>query len=474
MTQSHQDNQPLSHYSPVCRLIASSLDRIRAEPTHAPSSAHESTQISFRDIGSISRLSELVALLGRASDEGRDLFNQIYGAVVDPFCEGPQGGWSHDSFSVIGLHPRLASPAYHGHRTIKGVIFLDVDDTQTNFKRWSPHAALDRALFHIEMAQKGIAVVSVTGSPYTGGDPRHSIDYRIARGELFKTPFIITNGGAEARALVNDGYQEVTRYQHEVERVKREKGGNWQQLHDDFIRIAERIIGTHLDYGWSTRSDAVREFNERSISTKRIEAELREIPPVIVQRYTPVDEADRNGRINFYITLPADNENAKIIIAEIDDVFKEYLKEREITGIACFPGFQQSFGFGDHVIQFSYDIGVISKALALRSLNTDLEKAYGIPLDVTAKIFFGGDGFNDIFFLTNFDENVRRQAPGLLSPAGKFLVQPGFEQHEVVDGVKNIWPEERVVVLSEQHGELWCERLRIGYREILQPSLRAD
>ncbi len=465
MIQIQRQSDTSSQFSPLCRFIADSMEKIRAEPTLEPSSVPSPTQISFQDIGNISRLTELVASLRRGSEEGTELFRQIFGSTVDPFHPGPQDGWSYQSFSELGLHSCLASPAYYRHRTIKGVVFLDLDDTQTNFKRCSPHAALDRALFLIEMAQKGVAIVTVTGSSFTGGDPRHSIENRIASGELFMTPLMITNGGSEARVLVGDRYEQVMRYQREVERVRRERGGNWQQLHDDFVRIAENIINSHLAKGWSTKPEAVIEFNERSISTKRIDDAIAEVPPIMVQRYTPLEGAERNGRIHFYITLPAEIEQARTIITEIDREFKECLQGKGVTGIASFPGFQQSFGIGEHVIQFSYDIGSISKEIALRALNCDLERAFGIPLDVKATISFGGDGSNDVFFLNDFDENVRRQAPGLLNPKGKFLIQPGFEQQEVAAGVKKLWPQERVVILSNQHGQLWCERLRAGYDE---------
>ena len=404
-------------------------------------------------------------LLREAPGQGSAFFQSHLG---DHFHPDRTEHWSAEAFSRLGIHSDLANPAYLGHRTIKGVAFLDIDETQSNFKHWSPRSALDRALFIIEMAQQGFVVVPVTGSPFSGGDPRFNIDDRISRGELFATPLLITDGGAQAHLLREGGYRLSEQYQKEVKGVIRQHKGNWHTLHDVFKQQAEETIAHHLGTEWSRDPGAVKEFNERNLATKKMSSPVAEIPVVMVQRFTPVAEADELGRVNFYVTLPANEQQARKIIAAIDTRFREYLEENEMAGLTCFAGFQQSFGFGEHVTQFSFDVGAISKGLALPSLRM-FESIYGIPVDARAQLWFGGDGANDIFFVKNFDQHIARVAPGLLAPRGTFLVQPGWEQEELKKGViAHGWPEHRVVQLRD--GGLWCERLRAGFREVLGES----
>lgn len=422
--------------------------------------ATPSLRATAQDIRAIGQLEELVRLLREEPEDGIAFFKSRFG---EDFHPDQRELWSQDTFAQLGLHPALASPAAYGHRTIKGIAFLDVDETQSNFKNWTPRSALDRALFVIEMAQQGLAVVPVTGSPFADGDPRFNISDRIERGELFMTPLLITDGGAEAHLLGERGYHLSEHYQREVGPIIQHHAGNWQTLHDDFTRIAETIIAKRLGTEWSKNLDAIDDFNQRSLTTERIYEAVTEVPPVMVQRFTPVHEADHHGRINFYVTLPAREREAREVIAEIDRTFASHLKDQGIDGLSCFPGFQHSFGVGNEVIQFSFDVGVISKSLAVHSLRL-FETTYGLPIDARAPIWFGGDGANDIFFVKNFDQSVARSAPGLLSPRGPFLIQPGWEREEVKKGViAHGWAEDQVIELPE--GGLWCERLRAGFRE---------
>jgi hypothetical protein len=156
------------------------------------------------------------------------------------------------------------------------------------------------------------------------------------------------------------------------------------------------------------------------------------------------------------------------LIDEIDSRFREELQENCFEGITCFPGYMSSFGKGELITQWCYDIGVVSKQWALCGLKR-FEDYFGIPLDVFATISFGGDGQNDPHFVPNFEQVIKKQAPGLLSPIGVFLVQTSKEQERIVESVKRLgWPKDRLIVLSEEsHGTLWCERLRNGLRESL-------
>jgi len=128
-----------------------------------------------------------------------------------------------------------------------------------------------------------------------------------------------------------------------------------------------------------------------------------------------------------------------------------------------------SFGEGEHITQWSYDIGVVSKQWALRGLKR-FEDYFGIPLDVFATISFGGDGPNDRHFVPNFEQVIKKQAPGLLSPIGVFLVQTSKEQDRIVESVEKFgWPQDRILALSG--GGLWCQRLREGLREGLGAAM---
>ena len=438
---------------------------IASPNTRPEESVSPSKSVTAADQKNIARLEEQVRLLKVSPEEGRVLFQQIHGADMAP---DKKSGWSADSFAKMGLRPELGNPAYYGHKTIKGVAFLDVDDTQSNHREWTPHSALDRALFIIECAQQGIAVVPVTGSPMTGGDRGYGVDGRLADGELFSTQLLFTSGGAAGYGLEGGEYGKISGYQREVQKQIDAYVGRWQEVHDLFMSVAEEIFIEQLGEGWATNAENLAEFNKFSIAAERFVEPALNIPFATVQSYFPLENADQSGRVNFYLNVPSDDGRLYPLIDAIDSRFRKELQDKGFVGLTCFPGYVSSFGEGDHITQWSYDIGVVSKQWALFGLKR-FEEYFGIPLDAFATISFGGDGTNDPHFVPNFGEVIKKQAPELLSPHGVFLVQTSKEQERIAESVIALgWPKDRLIVLSEEsHGTLWCERLRNGLRESL-------
>jgi len=438
-----------------------------ASPNQNPQeSVAPSQRVTAADLKNIAQLDELVRLLGEEPEKGRKFFQQIFGAGMAP---DQKEGWSADSLEQMGLHPLLVNPAYYGHKTIKGVVFLDIDDTQSNHREWTPYAALDRTLFMIECAQKGIAVVPVTGSPMTGGDRGYGIDGRVANGELFPTQLLFTSGGAEGYGLEGGEYRLISGYQREVQKQIDSYAGRWQEVHDLFMEVAKDVFIEQLGKEWATNEVNLAEFNQMSIAAERFVEPVLNIPFTTVQSYFPLEDADQSGRVNFYLNVPSDDERLYPLIDEIDSRFLEELQKIGLDGITCFPGYVSSFGEGEHITQWSYDIGVVSKQWALRGLKR-FEDYFGIPLDVFATISFGGDGPNDRHFVPNFEQVIKKQAPGLLSPIGVFLVQTSKEQDRIVESVEKFgWPQDRILALSG--GGLWCQRLREGLREGLGAAM---
>lgn len=416
------------------------------------------------DKRNIVRLEELSRGLKENPREGMTHFRDIYGPEMSPY---EKYGWSADSFSQLGLHPELGNPAYYGHKTIKGVVFLDVDDTQSNQKHWTPQSALDRALFIIELAQKGTVVVPVTGSPMTGGDPGFGIDCRLENGELFPTHLLFTSGGSEGYALEGNTYDLMAGYQRDVQRQTDAYVGRWKDIHEIFMTVAEEVFQEKLGDRWAFDRDNLAEFNHLGIAAQRFVESVEKIQFATDSAYKPYSEAEQSGGVAYYLTLPSDTKRFWSVLDAIGEKLQANLDKAGLGGLTCFPGYVSSFGVGEHVAQGSIEVSASSKQAALLGFK-QFEARYGIPLDAFATISFGGDGPNDPFFVPNFEQVIKEQAPGLLTPRGVFLIQTSEIQERIAESVRTLgWPDDRIVVLSDSDGHLWCDRLRRGLSKTL-------
>ena len=427
---------------------------------------HPPEKATSGDYTAVERLRVLSRLLRDEPERGKEQFQKIFGGEVDP---GNPQGWSQESFQQLGLHQKQANPAYWGCPTLKLVAFLDVDNTQIGPGNWGPADALHRAALIIELAQKGYALVPVTGSQFSSGDPRFDIEARIANGQLFPTPFLIVDGGAKAYSMKGEGYVQSPRYQGLVERVINQQD-RWEVVDRIFVEVAQEVIEGRIDSDWQSSPRAKTEFNEMHTSAGMTPPEGEGVPVVIAREFCSISQAPTSGQLGYDITLPRDlsndpgDSNASAIVKEIDQQFQLRLKAEGIEGLSCFSGFQYLENANtEAIVRFYYGVGATSKELALRSF-ADVERAYGIPMDaLNCKITVGGDGLNDTLFARNIESNVATSMPGRIDPTPPmFLIQPSRESDSLKEGViKEGFPEEQILVLPKDQGGLIAQ-LRAG------------